>query len=103
MGHASRHLQQPGHGCVGHPFSHRKGYSTLLRMNPQAANHLVGIALEAIDGISLPHPAAALLRCYVKEALHPPTAAQYVQHRLGIDGNADSLLKDWISILHAGK
>ncbi|KAJ3526572.1 hypothetical protein NM208_g11124 [Fusarium decemcellulare] len=55
--------------------------------------------LDVVDRVRLAHPASALLRAYILEAVQPQTAAVYVQRRLSADGHADSLVSDWIYVI----
>ncbi|KAH6887446.1 hypothetical protein B0T10DRAFT_489807 [Thelonectria olida] len=56
-------------------------------------------ALDVVDRVPLAHPASALLRAYILEAVQPQAAADYVQRRLGVDGHAGSLVADWINVI----
>ncbi|KAG4274870.1 hypothetical protein FPRO04_08878 [Fusarium proliferatum] len=56
-------------------------------------------ALDFVDHISLEHPASALLRAYILEAVQPQAAAEYLQSRLRSDGHAGSLVGDWIYVI----
>ncbi|KAH7151216.1 hypothetical protein DER46DRAFT_703604 [Fusarium sp. MPI-SDFR-AT-0072] len=56
-------------------------------------------ALDIVDRVPLEHPASALLRAYILEAVQPQAAADYVQHRLSVDGHAGSLVTDWIYVI----
>ncbi|CVK97632.1 uncharacterized protein FMAN_11629 [Fusarium mangiferae] len=56
-------------------------------------------APDLVDHISLEHPAPALLRAYILEAVQPQVAANYVQHRLSADEHASSLVADWIYVI----
>lgn len=63
-----------------------------------AATHdTVNTALSLIDAIPLPRPAGALLASFVKDALNPNLAAQYVTNWLS-SGDAHSLVRGWIYI-----
>ncbi|KAF5026459.1 hypothetical protein F66182_1446 [Fusarium sp. NRRL 66182] len=56
-------------------------------------------ALGVVDRVHLAHPASALLRAYILEAVQPQAAADYVQHRLSADRHADALVADWIYVI----
>ncbi|KAI5456808.1 hypothetical protein BGZ63DRAFT_366308 [Mariannaea sp. PMI_226] len=56
-------------------------------------------ALDEVDRVHLAHPASALLRAYILEAVQPQAAADYVQRRLSVDGHADSLVADWVYVI----
>ncbi|SPJ86881.1 uncharacterized protein FTOL_11906 [Fusarium torulosum] len=56
-------------------------------------------ALDAVDRVHLPHPASALLRDYILEAVQPQAAADYVQRRLSAEGHANGLIADWIYVI----
>ncbi|ENH64821.1 hypothetical protein FOC1_g10005588 [Fusarium oxysporum f. sp. cubense race 1] len=60
-------------------------------------------ALDLVDRVPLEHPASALLRAYILEAVQAQTAADYVQSRLTIDGHAGLLVADWIYVIDSGK
>ncbi|CVL01413.1 uncharacterized protein FPRN_11586 [Fusarium proliferatum] len=66
-------------------------------MNPPSPD--VHMALNLVDRVPLEHPASALLRAYILEAVQPQAAANYVQHRLSADGHAGSLVADWIYVI----
>lgn len=55
--------------------------------------------LEIVDRICLAHPASALLREYILEAVQPQAAAHYVQSRLSAEGHANALVADWIYVI----
>ncbi|KAK2669227.1 Protein kinase-like domain superfamily [Fusarium oxysporum f. sp. vasinfectum] len=59
-------------------------------------------ALDLIDRVPLEHPASALLRAYILEAVQAQTAADYVQSRLATDGHAGLLVADWIYVIDSG-
>lgn len=71
-------------------------------LNMAATHDTVNTALSLIDAITLPHPAGALLASFVKDALNPNLAAQYVTNRLS-SGVAESLVHDWIYIILSSK
>ncbi|KAJ4123585.1 hypothetical protein NW765_006609 [Fusarium oxysporum] len=56
-------------------------------------------ALDLVDRVPLEHPASALLRAYILEAVQAQTAADYVQSRLTTDGHAGLLVADWIYVI----
>ncbi|KAM5386124.1 hypothetical protein ACJA88_002274 [Fusarium oxysporum] len=56
-------------------------------------------ALDLVDRVPLEHPASALLRAYILEAVQAQTAADYVQSRLTTDGHAGLLVTDWIYVI----
>ncbi|KAF5591394.1 kinase-like domain protein [Fusarium subglutinans] len=66
-------------------------------MNPSSPD--VRKALESVDCVSLEHPASALLRAYILEAVRPQAAANYAQRRLRSDGHAGSLIADWVYVI----
>ncbi|KAF5973627.1 ubiquitin interaction domain-containing protein [Fusarium bulbicola] len=66
-------------------------------MNPPSSD--VHKALDLVDRVPLEHPAPALLRAYILEAVQPQAAANYVQHRLSADGHAGSLVADWTYVI----
>ncbi|KAF4974269.1 hypothetical protein FZEAL_8805 [Fusarium zealandicum] len=59
--------------------------------------------LDVVDRVRLAHPASALLRAYILEAVQPEAAADYVQRRLSADGHGDALVADWIYVIDSGK
>lgn len=59
-------------------------------------------ALDLVDRVPLEHPASALLRAYILEAVQAQTAADYVQSRLTTDGHAGLLVTDWIYVIDSG-
>ncbi|KAF4450030.1 ubiquitin interaction domain-containing protein [Fusarium austroafricanum] len=59
----------------------------------------VHMILDLVDRINLAHPASALLRAYIDEAVQPQAAADYVQRRLSADGHAEALVADWIHVI----
>lgn len=59
-------------------------------------------ALDLVDRVPLEHPASALLRAYILEAVQPQAAADYVQRRLSADGYAGSLVADWTYVIDSG-
>jgi hypothetical protein len=59
-------------------------------------------ALEKVVRVHLTHPASALLRNYILEAVQPPAAADYVQRRLSAEGHANALVADWIHVIDSG-
>ncbi|KIL89274.1 hypothetical protein FAVG1_07668 [Fusarium avenaceum] len=58
-------------------------------------------ALEIVDRVCLAHPASALLREYILEAVQPQAAAHYVQSRLNAEGHANALVADWIYVIES--
>ncbi|KAL5593496.1 hypothetical protein FOBRF1_012598 [Fusarium oxysporum] len=66
-------------------------------MNPPSPD--VHKALDVADRVPLEHPASALLRAYILEAVQPQAAADYVQRRLSADGHAGSLVADWAYVI----
>lgn len=56
-----------------------------------------------IEGLSLPHPAVALLRSFIVEALDRGAAAAYVQSRISTPDEAYRLASDWACVVEAGK
>ncbi|KAF5638095.1 kinase-like domain protein [Fusarium sp. NRRL 52700] len=66
-------------------------------MNPPLSD--VHKVLDLVDRVPLEHPASALLRAYILEAVQPQAAANYVQHRLNADGHAGSLIADWAYVI----
>lgn len=61
-------------------------------MNPSAPE--IDHMLNMIDQVHLQHPASALLRVFILEAVQPQKASEYVQSRLKTDGNLGLLLVD---------
>ncbi|KAF4953600.1 hypothetical protein FGADI_5936 [Fusarium gaditjirri] len=59
----------------------------------------VHTVLDVVDRIALEHPASALLRAYILEAVQPQAAADYVQSRLRTDEHASILVADWIYVI----
>jgi hypothetical protein len=59
-------------------------------------------AHDVVDLDPLPHPASALLRDYILEAVQPQAAADYVQRRLSAEGHANGLIADWIYVIYSG-
>ncbi|RBR05991.1 hypothetical protein FVER53590_29302 [Fusarium verticillioides] len=68
-------------------------------MNPSAPE--IDHMLDMIDQVHLQHPASALLRAFILEAVQPQKASEYVQSRLKTDGNLGLLLVDWIYVVHS--
>ncbi|RBR26208.1 uncharacterized protein FIESC28_00991 [Fusarium coffeatum] len=68
--------------------------SSMIPLSPEVYN-----AVDAVDRAQLAHPAPALLRAYILEAVQPQAAADYVQHRLSADGHADALVANWIYVI----
>ncbi|KAJ3473072.1 hypothetical protein NLG97_g10533 [Lecanicillium saksenae] len=52
--------------------------------------------LTRVALLQLPHPAAALIRSYILEALDPNRAADYVASRINSTEDAQNLVSDWI-------
>jgi hypothetical protein len=57
---------------------------------------------DVINRVHLPHPASALLRDYILEAVQPQAATDYVQRRISADGHANGLIADWIYVIDSG-
>ncbi|OAR00187.1 hypothetical protein LLEC1_07714 [Akanthomyces lecanii] len=53
------------------------------------------------EGLSLPHPAVALLRSFIVEALNDAAAAAYVQSRISSPEEAYRLASDWAYVVEA--
>ncbi|KAM3539480.1 hypothetical protein BM221_000368 [Beauveria bassiana] len=57
--------------------------------------------LSLVEALELPHPAAALLRAFILDALDCDLAADYVRSRIGSREEAHRLVSDWIFIVQA--
>ncbi|KAF1739123.1 hypothetical protein CRV24_001055 [Beauveria bassiana] len=57
--------------------------------------------LSLVEELELPHPAAALLRAFILDALDCDLAADYVQSRIGSIEEARHLVSDWVYIVQA--
>ncbi|KAM3472486.1 hypothetical protein MY8738_008857 [Beauveria namnaoensis] len=57
--------------------------------------------LSLVEALELPHPAAALLRAFILDALDCDLAADYVQSRIGSIEEARRLVSDWVYIVQA--
>lgn len=57
--------------------------------------------LDAIDKLTLPHPASALLATFVREAVNPEAAAVYAAKQLS-SGQAQSFVLKWIHVIESG-
>ncbi|KAF5571992.1 kinase-like domain-containing protein [Fusarium pseudoanthophilum] len=66
-------------------------------MNPSSPD--IHKTLDIIDETQLEHPASALLRAYILEAVRPQKAAEYLQSRLKTDGHFGPLVADWICVV----
>lgn len=56
---------------------------------------------DKLDALKLPHPAAALLKSFVHNALDQTAAARYLLQRFGEDG-PQPFLRDWVKVIQAG-
>ncbi|KAG5782230.1 hypothetical protein H9Q73_004099 [Fusarium xylarioides] len=66
-------------------------------MNPSSSD--IHKVLDIVDHVPLAHPASALLRAYILEAVQSQTAAEYLQSRLKTDGHLGLLVADWIYVI----
>ncbi|KAF5639454.1 phosphotransferase family [Fusarium tjaetaba] len=66
-------------------------------MNPSSPD--IHKTLDIIDHVHLEHPASALLRAFLLEAVQPQRAAKYLQGRLKADGHFGLLVADWIYVV----
>ncbi|KAM3425900.1 hypothetical protein NHJ13734_009827 [Beauveria thailandica] len=57
--------------------------------------------LSLVEALELPHPAAALLRAFILDALDCDVAADHVRSRIGSREEAHRLVSDWIYIVQA--
>lgn len=61
------------------------------------------VTIWDIEALSLPHPAVALLRSFIVEALDRGVAAAYVQSRISSPEEAYRLASDWACAVEAGE
>lgn len=71
--------------------------------HPLTEAQLATATIWDIEGLSLPHPAVALLRSFIVEALGGAAAAAYVQSRTFSPEEAYRLASDWACVVEAGK
>lgn len=59
--------------------------------------------LWQVEGLPLPHPAGALLRSFIVEAVNSQVAATYVLSRISSTEEAHRLVSDWLYIVESSK
>ncbi|KAJ4151147.1 hypothetical protein LMH87_011862 [Akanthomyces muscarius] len=69
--------------------------------HPLTEAQLATATIWDIEGLSLPHPAVALLRSFIVEALGGAAAAAYVQSRIFSPEEAYRLASDWACVVEA--